>query len=103
MTFGGNSANSSIAGSTDVQLSGLADDQVLTYDGTSAKWKNQTPSAANLTNVPLTAVKSGSTWPARPTSSASTVVFWVGADPSPPIVGSGTGGMYNNDIRVLPS
>ena len=102
MTFGG---NSSIASNSDVQLSGLVNDHVLTYDGTSAKWKNKVApvSAADLTNVPMTAVKSGATWPARPTTSTSTVVFWVGADPSPPIVGSGTGGMYNNDVRVISS
>jgi len=103
MTFAGNIAGSSLAGSSDVQLSGLANDQVLTYDGTSSKWQNKTAASASLTNVPMTAVKSGSTWPVRPTTNASTVVFWVGADPSPAIVSSGTGGMYNNDVRVVPS
>lgn len=46
--------------------------------------------------------KSGTTWPARPTADASVMVFWVGADPSPAIVNSGTGGMLNNvDIRLV--
>ena len=50
----------------------------------------------------LTVSKSGSTWPARPTSRADVVVHWKGPDPSPSIVSSGTGGMLDNvDIRYV--
>lgn len=46
--------------------------------------------------------KSGSTWPARPTSRADVIVIWLGADPKPAIVSSGTGGMRNNvDLRFV--
>lgn len=52
--------------------------------------------------VTLTVVKSGSTWPARPTSRTDVVVAWKGADPSPAIVASGTGGMLDNvDYRLV--
>lgn len=49
----------------------------------------------------LTVLKSG-TWPARPTSRADIIVAWKGADPSPSIVSSGTGGMRDNvDYRLV--
>jgi len=47
MGFGGTSGgSSSIAMATDVALSSPTDAQVLTYDGTTAKWKNATSSAS---------------------------------------------------------
>lgn len=47
-------------------------------------------------------VKSGSSWGARPTSRTDILVIWVGPDPSPPIVSSGTGGMIDNlDVRMV--
>lgn len=50
----------------------------------------------------ITVSKSGSTWPARPTTRTDIVVAWKGADPSPPIVNSGTAGMINNvDYRIV--
>lgn len=50
----------------------------------------------------LTVVKTGSTWPARPTSRADLIVQWKGADPSPGIVSSGTGGMLDGvDVRFV--
>lgn len=53
-------------------------------------------------SVPLFVVKpSGGSWPARPTDNASVVVFFIGADPSPAIVTSGTAGMYENDVRIV--
>ena len=56
--------------------------------------------AAPLTT--LTVTKSGGTWPARPTSRSDIIVQWKGADPSPAIVSSGTGGMRDNiDIRLV--
>lgn len=45
--------------------------------------------------------KSGGVWPARPTTRTDVLVFWIGPDPSPSIVTSGTGGMYNGDERHL--
>jgi hypothetical protein len=51
----------------------------------------------------LTVIKNGS-WPARPTARTDIVVRWRGADPSPPIVSSGTGGMLDNvDERQIPA
>lgn len=57
----------------------------------------------------LVARKVGGNWPGgtastavRPTARTDIVVNWVGADPSPPIVGSGTGGMLDNvDLRSI--
>lgn len=50
----------------------------------------------------LTVQKSGSTWPARPTARADVFVQWKGADPSPAIVSSGTGGMLDGvDTRFV--
>jgi hypothetical protein len=50
----------------------------------------------------LTVLKSGGVWPARPTDRADIVVQWKGADPSPSIVSSGTGGMRDGiDIRLV--
>lgn len=61
-----------------------------------------------IENVPsgttITVIKSGSTWPARPTARTDIIVRWRGADPSPPIVASGTGGMLDNiDERQIPA
>lgn len=110
MSFGGNGGggSNSIATGSDVLLSNPVSDQVLTYDGTSAKWTNKvvpasTPSYANLpAGTTITVIKSGSTWPARPTSRTDIIVQWKGADPSPSIVSSGTGGMLDNvDVRFV--
>lgn len=50
----------------------------------------------------ITVLKSGSTWPARPSARADLIVAWKGADPSPSIVSSGTAGMLNNvDYRLV--
>lgn len=50
----------------------------------------------------LTVLKSGGVWPARPTARADLIVAWKGADPSPSIVSSGTGGMLDNvDYRLV--
>lgn len=46
--------------------------------------------------------KQGTTWPARPTTRTDLIVRWIGPDPSPPIVASGTGGMLDNvDLRSV--
>lgn len=50
----------------------------------------------------VTVRKSGSTWPARPTSRSDIIVVWLGNDPSPAIVTTGTGGMRNGiDLRFV--
>jgi|GEM_PF-6479104 len=50
----------------------------------------------------LTVAKAAGVWPARPTSRTDIIVQWKGADPSPSIVSSGTGGMMDNvDIRMI--
>lgn len=64
------------------------------------------PSDPTVSQMPagitLTVLKSGSTWPARPTARADVVVAWKGPDPSPSIVSSGTAGMLNNvDYRLV--
>lgn len=52
----------------------------------------------------LTVLKASGVWPARPTSRTDIIVQWKGADPSPAIVSSGTGGMIDNvDIRLVTS
>lgn len=62
MTFGGSSGGGgSIASGSDVILSNLANDQVLTYDGTSAKWQNSsivTDLDDRVDSLELTAVDS---------------------------------------------
>lgn len=63
--------------------------------------------APTLANIPagstITVLKDATTgWPARPTSRTDVIVAWKGADPSPSIVSSGTGGMLNNvDYRLV--
>jgi hypothetical protein len=53
MGFGSGGGSSSIASGTDVTLNNPASNQVLSYDTTIAKWKNQTPTKAiiGLANV----------------------------------------------------
>jgi hypothetical protein len=64
-------------------------------------WVATDPIAALPPGATLTVVKSG-TWPARPTSRADVIVQWKGAEPSPSIVSSGTGGMLDGvDIRLV--
>jgi hypothetical protein len=73
--------------------------QLLRWNG--SLWISTDPITALPAGSTLTVIKSG-TWPARPTSRADIVVIWKGADPSPSIVSSGTGGMLDNvDIRAV--
>ena len=108
MGFGSSGGSSSIAGSSDVALNAPVNSDVLTYDTSTSKWKNAVAvgGAVSYATLPawttLTVFKSGSNWPARPTSRADIVVQWRGPDPSPSIVSSGTGGMLDNvDIRLV--
>lgn len=60
----------------------------------------------SLSNVPAgythTRVKSSAgVWPARGTSRTDITVIWIGADPSPAIVTTGTTGMYEGDVRLV--
>jgi hypothetical protein len=56
-----------------------------------------------IANAPAGAVfsayKSGSAWPARPSSRTDITIFWIGVAPAPAIVTSGTGGMLQ-DVDV---
>lgn len=107
----GDDVEVSIAAATDTVLSSPQNNQVLTYNSGTSKWINAAAPGGSVTvaNLPagttLTVSKSGGTWPARPTSRTDIIVQWKGADPSPSIVSSGTGGMMDNvDIRfVTPS
>lgn len=47
-------------------------------------------------------LKTNGAWPQRPSASPDTVYCWVGEEPSPPIVQSGTDGMLDNvDMRFI--
>ena len=65
------------------------------------------PLSALPSGSTITVVKTSGTWPARPTSRGDIVVQWKGADPSPSVVTSGTGGMRDQtggalgDIRLV--
>lgn len=76
---------------------------VIGTAGTDAKAGNYAPTVADIpAGSTLVAQKSGGVWPARPTARADVVVIWKGADPSPSIVSSGTGGMHDNiDVRFV--
>lgn len=51
----------------------------------------------------MAVIKTGSTWPVRPSSRADVVVIWMGADPDPTEVDSGNGGMLRGvDMRSKP-
>ncbi len=98
-----------LSGADDVFLNNTQNGQTIQYNSTTAKWNNITasggssPTYANLpAGTTLTVSKSGSVWPARPTSRADIVVQWKGPDPSPSIVSSGIGGMMDNvDVRFV--
>lgn len=92
---GGTGAVSSVNGDTGAV--------VLTAADVGARPDSYTPGYADLPAwTTLTVLKSGGTWPSRPTARTDIVVAWKGADPSPSIVSSGTGGMLNNvDYRLV--
>lgn len=48
---GGGGGSSTLSGLTDTSISGKADGQVLTYDGTSNKWVNRVPSGGSTVTV----------------------------------------------------
>jgi hypothetical protein len=49
----------------------------------------------------MTVRKSGGVWGPRPTTRTDIIVEWIGTNPSPPIVTTGTGGMYAGDQRGI--
>ena len=61
---GGGGGSSSIAGSTDVALSSVQNDQVLAYDNTSSKWQNKAGGGGYIRTW------NGTSWTARPTTPA---------------------------------
>ena len=87
MGFGGNgSGGGSVAGSSDVALSGPANNEVLTYDSTSSKWKNAVVSGGvsgpiTVESLPagvtLSLLFTGGVWPARPTERTDILVQWI--------------------------
>jgi len=92
MSFGGGGTGSSkISTSQDVALSNPTDGQVLTYDGTLAKWKNAaaTGGAPTYANLPAGSVftvhydgtnwldEAGNTITTRPTSRTDVRMFAV--------------------------
>ena len=71
MGFGGSGSGGgsggSIAGGSDVALNNPATDNVLSYDGASAKWKNTT----NIIRYNTTT----NTWPARPAGATWGILY----------------------------
>jgi hypothetical protein len=92
-----------ISGASDVALSSVANNHILSYNGAVAKWHNQAITADTLpAGCTLTVYKTADVWPARPTARTDITVQWRGSDPSPAIVSSGTGGMLDNvDVRLV--
>jgi len=88
----------------DTMESGIAAAQSAAESAASAA--SSAASAASTAGDPggrvLFVRKSGNSWPARPTDRSDVMVLWVGADPSPAIVSSGTGGMLDGvDARLV--
>ena len=84
MGFGGSGGSSSISGSTDVALSGLATDQVLTYDSSTSKWKNK------VAQIPPNGVLYSTDPSTRPIADTTKVVIFICA--TQPTA------MVNNDV-----
>lgn len=80
---------------------GIAAAQALAEAGTGSG--GAAPTYANLPGgTTITVLKAGGAWPARPTNRTDIVVQWKGADPSPSIITTGTGGMLDNvDVRLV--
>jgi hypothetical protein len=97
-----------------------AADEFLAFSGTELEWRpapagtgGGSSNASDLTSgtLGIERLPAGSilavrrvsgAWPARPTARADITCNWIGPDPSPPIVTSGTGGMRSDiDIRAI--
>ena len=92
MGFSSGGGSSSISSGTDVALSNPSDGQVLTYDGTTGKWKNVAVSGSSA--VTLAALPAGSNftrdyvssaYPVRGSSRTDIICIWRG--PTPPTIG----------------
>ena len=93
MGFGssGGGGNGNISTSGDVALTGLANDQVLTYNSSVSKWQNKSfGSATTINNVSGNVVVYSTNPSVRGTSDTSKVVIFI--TPTQPTV------MVNNDI-----
>ena len=100
---GGGGGSSSIAGSTDVALSSVQNDQVLAYDNTSSKWQNKVgggaPTLANLPAGSTISVVYDSGWPARPTARTDIIVQWIDFTTTAPVP---PGALTEHDIVLIP-
>ena len=93
MGFGGSGggSNGNIAGSTDVALNSVANDQVLAYNTSVSKWQNKTlTSATTIANVSGNVVMYSTNPSNRGTADTSKVVIFI--TPTQPTA------MINNDI-----
>lgn len=76
----GSGGGGSIAGSSDVSLDSVQNNQVLTYDTPSSKWQNK----AGLDNKVDIVRWTGASWPSRPADAPFGVLFISTNDPSAP-------------------
>ena len=93
MGFGGSGggSNGNIAGSTDVALNSVTNDQVLAYNTSVSKWQNKTiASATTIANVSGNVVMYSTNPSSRGTADTSKVVIFI--TPTQPTA------MINNDI-----
>jgi hypothetical protein len=75
------------------------DTQWITPTATSSPTIDTMPAGSTFT-----VLKGATGWPSRPTARADIIIAWKGADPSPAIVTSGTGGMLDTvDYRLVTS
>jgi hypothetical protein len=98
--------SSGIATATDVALSSVANNDVLTYSAGTAKWKNQPAAAGGVvsyaslpagTTIGVDYDSGTSSYPNRPTPRTDIIVRWRG--PSAPTIG-GNGALDNVDEWV---
>ena len=95
MGFGssGGGSNGSLAGSSDVAFTSVANDQVLAYNSSSSKWQNKTLTGTGttaITSVSGNVVMYSTNPSSRGTSDTSKVVIFITS--TQPTV------MVNNDI-----
>lgn len=75
---------------------------VLGTTSTTAKRGDYAPSYADVpAGSTYTILKTQAGWPARYSSRPDLTFIWVGPDPSPAIVASGTAGMHASDMRAV--
>jgi hypothetical protein len=91
-----------------IGLTAIATSQVTNLDTTLADLQDQINSKADSGTAGmapgsvLVVRKAAGVWPARPTTRSDIICFWIGADPPPSIITTGTGGMLDNvDVRMV--